>query len=215
MLTIETLGGDHIKDVIGRAIAMAFTAGETVQFKFNGVAVTVDSSCAPDLVYRDWARALAGCIGQNIGPTYAATLTEAEQASDASVYAANAALLAAQRAEYQAQLAAKRSASDAEIAGHDMTMSGADGIAELAAVIDANSDVGPYATAAFDYAQRWARTMEARMEAGATLASCHKQAGDDADVYGLSGHQQGWAAGLLCRVWAHGNELRAALERKP
>lgn len=77
MLTIETLGGDHIKDVIGRAIAMAFTAGETVQFKFNGVAVTVDSSCAPDLVYRDWARALAGCIGQNIGPTYAATLTEA------------------------------------------------------------------------------------------------------------------------------------------
>ena len=207
VLCLDPTAGSHIKNVVRDAIAMAGASGCRVQFLFNEIAVAVMGDTVADLVLRDFDRAMSGSIGPTIGPDYAAQLTTAEVQRDADVMAEAEARRAKAKAYYDAELAVRRATSDAEIAGSSMTMT-AHGVQEWTAAIDANPGAGAYGTAAIDYAERWAKTMEARMAAGVSLAECWEQASDDADVYGLSGWQRSWATGLLIRTWSHGDELR-------
>ncbi len=42
--------------------------GTLVSFEFNGVTVSVKSDSDPELVHRDWNRAMSGYIDKNVGP---------------------------------------------------------------------------------------------------------------------------------------------------
>lgn len=73
--------------------------------------------------------------------------------------------------------------------------------------VDANTD--GYGGAVIEYADLWARLMEARIAGGAKLADiandCSRLA--DTDI-GITGFMYGCAVGILAKVWVHGEELR-------
>ena len=72
--------------------------------------------------------------------------------------------------------------------------------------VSANDD--PYGKAGVTFAERWADLMEARMEAGSTLAECAKDCSHEADTSGITGFLYGCAVSILSQVWEHGDELR-------
>lgn len=73
--------------------------------------------------------------------------------------------------------------------------------------VEANRD--GYGGAIMQYAETWARLMEARVLAGETIADCAEETSRIADVEGITGFQYGSAATMLCQWWAHGDALRA------
>jgi len=71
-----------------------------------------------------------------------------------------------------------------------------------------------YGAGILRYASRWARAMEAKMSAGATLADCADATSHEADSEGITGFMYGCAVNILGTVWAHGDALRAWHNRK-
>ena len=79
-ITLEVLGGTDINCAINEAIANARSDTKVVakshggvwprlvEFNFNNVVVTVAHDSDPDLLYRDWCRAMAGYIDKQVGP---------------------------------------------------------------------------------------------------------------------------------------------------
>jgi hypothetical protein len=66
----------------------------------------------------------------------------------------------------------------------------------------------PYGSAVYEFANRWACLMEARMAAGEALADIAKQASHQADTDGITGFMYGAAVSTLAAVWVHGEQLR-------
>lgn len=59
-----------------------------------------------------------------------------------------------------------------------------------------------------EFADTWARLMEARIAKGDTVAKCAKKTCDLADRGAMSGYSYGVAVNFLSEVWIHGEELR-------
>lgn len=68
---------------------------------------------------------------------------------------------------------------------------------------------GGYGQAVIEFAETWARLMEARIAGGEALADCAEPTSYlAAHHFGLTGFQYGCAVSILAAVWRHGEELR-------
>ncbi len=72
--------------------------------------------------------------------------------------------------------------------------------------VEANPD--PYGSAVMQYAEMWARLMEARIVAGDTVEACADEASHIANTDGITGFMYGCAVSILSQVWIHGEALR-------
>lgn len=72
---------------IHHATALAAYLQAPVVFEFNGIIMTVDRDSDPKLLYRDYDRALIGCIDRHVGPYPKAVLTAEEIEHDAAIRA--------------------------------------------------------------------------------------------------------------------------------
>lgn len=73
------------------------------------------------------------------------------------------------------------------------------------------NNTDPYGKCCVDFTRAWAEEMEARLEAGATVADCAKAACTEVDNrpgMGITGYMYGCAVGMLAECWEHGEELR-------
>ena len=77
---------------------------------------------------------------------------------------------------------------------------------------DANTD--GYGGAIVDYAQRWARLMQARMAGGQELEDIAQATADEADTDGITGFMYGAAVSTLSKCWKHGDRLNRWHNRK-
>lgn len=177
-----------------------------VEFEFNGITVIVDHTSKPDLVYRDWQRAMSGYIDKTIGPDYTTELSDKELASDAKIEAKNEARRAKMQAEWQAKADAKRAQFDAKLAqAPEMSYSDKDGWDEWLA--NQKDDYG-YGRCIFRYAEWWARLMELELSNGKKLEEIADITSREADVEGITGFMYGAAVSILAKCWKHGEELR-------
>lgn len=195
--------GDDITSTINRAGGLAEYAGDVITFEFNGVTIRLLADTNPDLVYRDWQRALEGCIPKVIGPEYAAELTKAEQEHDAEVREEGVRRRAEAQAAYDRAAQKKADAVANEIG--DETMAFSD-VAEWEKGLAAQTD--GYGQAVFSYAKRWARLMQARMCDGKSVADVAEKASYDANVEGITGFMYGAAVSILAKSWQYGEALR-------
>jgi len=202
MLTIEASPGSHIGDTIQKAIAAAKT--DAVQFTFNDVIVRVRKDSDPQLVYRDWERALRGCTDKVVGPEYRRELSAAEKQHDAAVRAAAEARTQTRVSERDRQNAARRTKVDALIEGQAIQLTDADGWEKTRL---ANQD--GYGGAAFRYCERFGRVIQAEVANGMTVAEAATKWEFEVDDDGMTGFQQGCALSLLQQCWKYGPELRA------
>ncbi len=203
-LGIDVMAGANITGTIAEAIDMARGFGTTMQFEFNSVTVSVRSDSNPELIYRDWSRALNGYIGKNVGPNPNLVLTDKEKANDAHIEAKNERKSQKRQAEYEAKAKIHREAVDAKLVN-------ASGI-ELADEVgwqkskDVNSD--GYGGAVITYSERWARLMQVEMASGKNLEDVADTASQEADLEGITGFMYGCAVSTLAHCWKYGDQLR-------
>lgn len=76
-------------------------------------------------------------------------------------------------------------------------------------VVDNNSK-DPYSYACIRYAAKWAYLMEKEIAAGKKVAEVASDTSYKADTEGITGFMFGSARSILCKVWAHGDELNEA-----
>ena len=199
---LEPMPGSNISDVILEAIQRANDG--PFSFTFNNVQVEVRADSDPDLIYRDWSRAMSGYIEKQVGPYPSRELSDAERAHDAEVEATNRARCDAAQAEYDRKQKAKEESAATKLAGV--------GPIELLSepawreCVAKNQD--GYGAAVVSYAERWARLMQAEMAAGAALPDIAERLSCEADIEGITGFMYGCAVSMLATMWKHGEALR-------
>jgi hypothetical protein len=201
-IKIVTPAGSHIDQVITGAISAA--GSDVAQFDFNGVTVLVRSDSNPDLIHRDWSRAMSGYINSPVGPYPHAELTPVEVENDAQIEAENERRRQERNAAYEAKAAAKQAATVTRLAAAP-SMAVRDPAA-WQGWKDGNTD--PYGSAIIRYAEMWARLMQAEIDSGAALEDIAEETGDAADTEGITGFMYGAAVHCLATCWAHGDQLR-------
>lgn len=199
--TMEATLGSHIHDAIRKAVAMAREEKCVVMFEFNAVVIRVKGDTKPDLVYRDYSRALDRCISGPIGPDYR-KLTREEKKHDDAVRAENEAQREAERRQYEAEEARKKVALETELAG--VTLAIRDQKA-WEAWREKNQD--PYGRCCFDYAELWGRLMQARCASIDEMREKHRELSHEADVFGITGFMFGAAKSILAHCWEYGAAL--------
>ncbi|MBI4160079.1 hypothetical protein HY504_02850 [Candidatus Wolfebacteria bacterium] len=202
--SIDVLAGSNITDTIAEAISVARGLDAAMQFEFNGVTVTVRSDSNPELVYRDWSRALSGYIDKNVGPHPNPVLTEEEKASDARIEAENERRRQERQAQYEAETQAKCEAVEARLANApSIELADEAGWQKFK---DNNTD--GYGGAVVTYAERWARLMQLEMASGRNLEDVAEATSYEAAIEGITGFQYGCAVSTLAHCWKHGERLR-------
>lgn len=215
-MTIDTHSvANEIHEVIAAAINYAGQIGHhegwvkkpggLVKFDFNGVWVSVRMDSDPELIHRDWLRAMNGYIDKNVGPYPNPVLTDEEKENDARIEAENEQRRQQRQAEYQAKAKAHRDRVEAHMANAPaMEFSNKNAWDEATPQIAESM----YGTSIATYAERWARLMQLELSEGKTLDEIWSSSSHEADLEGMSGYSQGIATHLLTETWVHGAELR-------
>lgn len=214
-MTIDSFAFGEIKATIQAAIVLAgeigyheewaSNKGGLVKFEFNGVMVSVRMDSNPELIYRDWNRAMDNYIDKNVGPYPNPVLTDEEKENDARIEAENEQRRQQRQAEYQAEAKAHRDRVEARMANAPaMEFSNKNAWDEATPQI---AEI-MYGTSIATYAERWARLMQLELSEGKTLDEIWWSSSYEADLEGMSGYSQGIATHLLTETWVHGAELR-------
>lgn len=200
----DVMCGSSIGPTITEAIALSVEKRRAIKFEFNGVVVSVCGDSSPELIYRDWSRALSGYIGKNVGPYPKSVLTDAEKANDARIEAKHERKWQKRQVEYDLKARAHREAVEAKLVNAPAIE-----LAEEAGwqkFKDNNKD--GYGGAVVTYAERWARLMQVEMANGKKLEDMADATSSEADLEGITGFMYGCAVSTLAHCWKHGDQLR-------
>lgn len=207
---IEPTGLDELGSTIAKAMVEATRRSTTrttavVKFSFNDVVVNVVPDSDPELIIRDYHRALSGYIDKNVGPNPKPVLSNKEKANDARIKAENDRRHKQEHAEYEAKATANREAVEAKLTG-------APGMEPLdedlwQSLKDANpQEMGQ--EEALAYAERWARLMQMEMANGKKLEDVADITSYEADFDNISGSMYQFALSALIGYWRYGHGLR-------
>ena len=201
--TVDGLWGLHINATIDKLIELAKDG--PVQCEFNSVVIYVDQDSDPQLIYRDWDRAISGYIKGPVGPHPTPVLSDAELAHDALVECQNQKRAALRAAEYEERMAREKAEYNAALS---TTLPMQRDEVKWQEGIDAQKGDG-YGLAVYSFAEAWARLMQARMSEGAKLEDVAEECCSLADkAYGITGFMYGCAVSTLAHCWVHGEDLR-------
>lgn len=196
--------GCHVKEAILEAISLSGQRREPVRFEFNGVRFCVEYRSSLDLLMRDFHRGMAGYHSDEVGPYPPCFLSDEAKARDAEIEAQNQERRAKADAEYQERERQKRATLAALLANAPAFDCAAPD--KWQAGREKNQD--SYGAAIFNYAETWARLMQARLAQGEALSAVAEETSFQADVDGLTGFMYGCAVSILSDCWRHGEELR-------
>jgi hypothetical protein len=181
-----------------------------VQFEFNGVSVTVAPDSDPVLIRRDWQRSYMDWMPtkEAVGPYPAPVLTAEEIAYQEGVERQQEERRRQAKAEYEREKQEAKAVFDAEMVGASDLLFKDDEAKKNFEEGRANQD-SDYGRACFDFARDWARLMQKRMTANATVADVAPDCESIIDgFYGITGFMYGMAVNILSQVWIHGDALR-------
>jgi hypothetical protein len=205
--------GSSIDEGIERAIFLAAALDESifggsdnmVTFDANGIRIVVAANSKAELIYRDWRRAISGCINpEYVGPWPEATLTKEEQERDAEIQAQKE----KEREAFYDKIRAKQEAKTKAL---EKKLSSA---AEIDLVNKPLWDEGLvknkdfYGRGVYIYAERWARLMQLGIKSGKQLEDIAEKTSREADVDGITGFMYGCAVSILSQGWKYGEDLR-------
>lgn len=204
--TWEVHAGCSITPTINEAISVAASDMRRVTFKFNDVIVNVEGDSNPELIQRDWSRAMSGFIVPAIvGPFPSAELSPEDLASDAKIQSANDEERRLSHLEYERKANEKRKAAEDRLRGVEFQVKPGTEL-EYQSYKAKNSD--PYGGAVVTYSERWAKLMQVEMANGKRIADMADQTSHAADIEGITGFMYGCAVQALAHYWKHGEALR-------
>lgn len=183
--TYQPATGSTITACCEHLAELATISGEEARAIFNGIEVVAQPNSLPgDLEAYFWSETNRRRAEYEASDEYKAAVAEAERKHAERVAAVDDALA---------------------VAPARMTFADG-GEAKWQASLDANKD--EYGACVLRYGERWARIMEGRLAAGASIADCAEQSSRMADTEGITGFMYGCAMSILAEVWAHGEQLR-------
>lgn len=209
---LDSMAGSEISQTIREAIEISGTYGWTdfdykgalVKFDFNGVMVSVQTDSDPELIYRDWNRAMNGYIDKAVGPYPNPVLTHEEKETDARIEAENERKHQKWHDEANAKhIAAVNSLEEMLKDAPAIELADEAGWQEAVRVNSAD----PYSNGVTVFAERWARIMQVKLANGEKLEAIADPSVREADVDGITGFMYGCAVSLLAQTWKHGREL--------
>jgi hypothetical protein len=207
MIKLDIHCGRTFEGVVTEAIQLAADTDDTVEFEFNGVPVIVGADSIPELIERDLYRAfLRGdkCSEFVVGPHPNDTLTAEELDEDNRLKAALAEQQRQREERWTAENRAKKELlRGALIVAPAMEFKDRDLWDEAVAK---NTD--SYGKGVREFAERWARLMQAQLAAGKPLTGCAEETSHVADVDGITGFMYGCAVQILSQAWVYGDDLR-------
>ena len=204
MKSYEPTAGTTFQNAITKALDIAVRSHERVQMVFNGVTIVIDEKSELDLLDRDFSLAMEGCIDKHVGPFPETTHSKVELARFVDVRAENERREKTRQEELAEETQSKQDHVSAALATAPQ-IDVSDPV-EWQRQVSINSD--PYGAATIQYAERWARLMQAAIASGETLADVAGKLSHDADIDGLTGFMYGCAVDVLSTCWVHGEELR-------
>jgi len=200
----DVMAGSNITDTIAEAIVLSAKDDRLIRFEFNGVIVNVSPDSNPELINRDWSRALRGYIDKNVGPNPNSVLTDEETTNDARIESENERKRQKRQAEYDAKAKIHREAVEAKlINAPSIELADENGWQKFK---EANTD--GYGGGVVIYAERWARLMQVEMTKGKNLEDVASATSQEADLEGITGFMYGCAISTLSQCWKYGEQLR-------
>lgn len=197
--------GWHIDRAIDAAIADAKKAGCLLRFDFNCITVTVAGDSNATLIRRDWSRAMDGKTDGDVGPHPQHVLTADQIARDEQIDAENEARRAVNEAQYRLRAEEDRKEHAAALAAAPVMEREE---TKWTQGIEAQNG-SAYGLATFQFAEDWARLMQARITAGENLSDIADECCTVADkAHGITGFMYGCAVSILAETWIYGDTLR-------
>lgn len=204
---LEIGWGRNINQAIDYAIEKCKEDITLYKFEFNSVTVIVSGGSVPNLIYRDWNRAMNGYLGKNatVGPFPDRVLSESQLERDNKIKLINEENYMKQQKEWAEEARVKsqklkaklNKCSDIEISNYTSWNK----------TVDANKD-GGYGEAIIRYAEKWAKLMQCEIANGKSIKECADETSHLADDEGITGFMYGCAVSILAECWKHGEELR-------
>lgn len=173
-----------------------------IEASMNGVTVLINQRSRPELIRRDWLRALDGCIEGPIGPRVPFTLSDAELRNDQRIITERAVKRSLEETARKAELKERQRQLDSKLASApEMEVSNSD-MENRWREIDENTLVVAFGT-------RWARLMQVELATGKTLEEVVKPTYwlAHGDLPALFGSEVGAATSYLVQTWTHGDRL--------
>lgn len=197
--------GSTISKSIEYAINQASKYNDTVEFEFNGVTIQVCTDSDPDLIYRDWNRAMNGYIERLVGPYPKIVLSKEDIENDDQIRHEQNRLAEIKRAE-AAKLHNEKVVRVIAKTIKTKPVVWKDETAYL--TWKQNNEESGYALAIFRYAEQWALLMTYELSQGHELTKdVIETTAMEADLEGITGYMQSAAKSILQQMWEHGDKL--------
>jgi hypothetical protein len=194
-----------IDEAIAVAIEVARDLKALVQFEFNEVIVTVAADSHVNLIMRDCYRAQSGYIDKRVGPYPSVTLSADDLANDQRIASQQAAVHSAKESMRQSNTNAARATLYRLLQNAPSTEVSNQG--EWQRITTGQH--GPTHWDMVEFAEAWARLMQAEMSRGKQLKEIARPTSLQANVERLSGQRVVAAMNILTVCWRYGAELRA------
>lgn len=173
-----------------------------VEFEFNGVTCFVHDKTNLQWLLRDYMNSWT--MGwKEVGPDCVKKYSPEIEKEYQIKKAAQEEEQRLQDEEYRKKDAAERAAFEEKVKGIEIELSDPDGWKSF---VDNNKD--PYGGACVEYAENWARLMQAEFAKGKTIADCAKETSFQLGFLGITGFMYGCAVSMLAKCWKHGEALR-------
>lgn len=202
IIKLESAPGYYFPDVAARALAIAKQQDTTVEFDFNEINCRVNKDTNIEHLFRDYSN--AHVLGWNaVGPIcyveYPDFISKAidtynEQLEKKSEEA---------RQEQERKDNSEKAEFEKKVEGIEIEFSDKQAYDDWKAK---NTD--PYGACCFEYAEGWAKLMQAEIRNGKHVKDVAKDTSYQMNFLGITGLMYGMAVSILAKCWRHGEELR-------
>jgi hypothetical protein len=202
---LDPLCGSTFDSVANEAKTLSTHNGYIVEFEFNGCKCLVNSDTNLDLLYRDYCNRYD--LGWNsVGPD--CMLEYTDLIKDTLDIKREISLNESKKREIEYKNKEKKSREIFQEKVGDIKM-------EFSSESDWNlgkaNNTDGYGAAIFEYAEGWAKLMQAELANGKSLADVASKTSFEMDFMGISGFMYGAALQTLVQCWVHGKELNEVL----
>lgn len=199
-LLIETYPGDTFA-AVSAAAQSAATESQNAQFSFNGITCIVSRDTHLGQLWQHYSDAHM-MEWDTIGPVCNPYSEDVQAEVDRKTAEREERQRQASK-QYADKAAREKEAFLQKTAGVGMEFADREGW-ELG--LSNNQD--PYGKCIYEYAEGWAKLMQAEMSAGASLKDIAERTSHELGFMGITGFMYGAAVSILSQAWKHGEELR-------
>lgn len=202
---LDTLCGSTFDSVAKEAKEISTNNGYIVEFDFNGCKCLVSSETNLDSLYRDycnrydldWTSVGPDCMTEYPDHIKETIAIKREIALDES---------RKREIEYKNKERKSREKFEEKVEGIEMEFT-----SKSEWDLGKANNTDGYGSAIFEYAEGWAKLMQAELSNGKVLGDVASKTSFEMDFMGISGFMYGAAVQILTKCWAHGKELNEVL----